>query len=259
MKAFTITLFLISVALSQTMKEVVVSDTGEKTAEEVQAELQCVKHSKWNDFFVTNFPDLGLEYIRAQLSKGATANKKYYIQINEGHNVMYFKEGKNYFVHLNEVTDDGSDHLLMRAFLQEDFNNCIQLLPDSCKWKGHREVKYIQVCEKGIVLADGFTSDFFKVIIDEEEGEFNPLDIAKAIRDCYQPNVYSVAYKCYVDNLYFNPQDAIDYLKGVQETLENHSFNTRLDLENMQIKYVKTHIKVNGVNVELENPLDTPQ
>ena len=259
MKVLTFTLFLLSATFAQTLKEVVLSDSGEKTAEQVQAELQCVSQSKWNDFFVTNFPDLGLEYIRAQVSKGASPNKKYYIQINESHNVMYFKEGKNFFLHLNEIADDGSDHLLMRSFLQEDFKNCIQLLPDSCKWKGQREVKYIQVCDKGIVLADGFTQDFFKVMIDEEEGEFNPVDIARAIRDCYQPNVYSVGYKCYVDGLYFDPQEAVAYMRDIQGKLEGYDFNTRLDLDNLTIKYVKTHVMVNGEAVVLDNPLDTPQ
>lgn len=259
MKTVAIVFLMIGLSLSQTSKEVVLSDSGEKTAEQVQAELQCVKHSKWNDFFETNFPDLGLEYIRAQLSKGASNNKKYYIQINETHNVMYFKEGKNFFVYLNQIGDDGSDVLLMRSFLQDDFLNCIQLLPDSCKWKGDREVKYIEVCERGIVLAKGFTQDFFKVAIDDEEGQFDPLDIAKAIRNCYQPNVYSVAYKCYVDNLYFDPQQAIAYMKEVQAKLETYDFNTRLDLDNMSIKYVKTHVTVNGVQVALENPLDKPE
>lgn len=259
MKTVAIVFLMIGLSLSQTSKEVVLSDSGEKTAEEVQAELQCVKHSKWNDFFETNFPDLGLEYIRAQLSKGASNNKKYYIQINETHNVMYFKEGKNFFVYLNQIGDDGSDVLLMRSFLQDDFLNCIQLLPDSCKWKGDREVKYIEVCERGIVLAKGFTQDFFKVAIDDEEGQFDPLDIAKAIRNCYQPNVYSVAYECYVDNLYFDPQQAVAYMKEVQAKLETYDFNTRLDLDNMSIKYVKTHVTVNGVQVALENPLDKPE
>ena len=121
MKAVTVVFLIIGLALSQTSKEVLLSDSGEKTAEQVQAELQCVKHSKWNDFFTTNFPDLGIEYIRAQLSKGASNNKKYYIQINETHNVMYFKEGNNYFVHLNQISEDGSEVLLMRSFLQDDF------------------------------------------------------------------------------------------------------------------------------------------
>lgn len=259
MKTVAIALLMIGMVLGQTTKEVVLSDSGEKTAEEVQEELQCVKHSKWNDFFETHFTDLGLEYIRAQLSKGASNNKKYYIKINQTHNVMYFKEGKNFFVYLNQIAEDGSEVLLMRSFLQDDFLNCIQLLPESCKWKGDREVKYIEVCEKGIVLAKGFTQDFFKVAIDESEGQFDPIDIAKAIRNCYQPNVYSVGYKCYIDGLYFDPAQAVAYLNEVRAKLEEYNFNTQLDLENLTIKYVKTAVTVNGVRVELENPLDTPQ
>lgn len=249
MKTFTLALLLVGLTVSQTMKEVELSDTGEKTAEEVQASLECVKDSKWNDFFNTNLPDLGLAFIRDQLSKGASANKKYYVQVNETHNVMYFKEGNNYFIHLNEIGDDGSDVLLMRSFLQDNFQNCIQLLPDSCKWNGQREVKYIEVCEKGIELSEGFTQDFFKIALDETQGQLNPVDVVKALRDCYQPNVYSVAYKCYADGLYFDPSQAADYLRGVEKDLAAKGFETKLNLETMTIEYTRTYIEVNGEKV----------
>lgn len=255
MKTFTVTLLVIGLAMTQTIKEVVLSDDGEKTVEEVQANLECLKKTDWNDFFETNMPGLGVQYIRSQMSKGATPNKKYYIQVNESHNVMYFKEGTHYFMHLNEIQDDGSDHMLLRAFVQDDFQNCIQVLPDSCKWKGERVVKYIEVCEKGLVLAEGFTQDFFRVVLDDDEGVFSPIDIAKAIRDCYQPNIYSIAYKCYTDKLYFDPQYAVSYLKDVEANLQQHGFETKLDLETMEIKYAKTHITVNGVEVAVDPDL----
>ena len=252
MKRFAFALLLIGLTVAQDTREIVLSDDGEKTAEEVQASLECVKESKWNDFFNVNLPDLGFQFVRDQLTHRTSQNKKYYIQINETHNVMYFKEGNNYFMNLNEIGDNGKEVPLFRAFLQGDLQNCIQLLPDSCSWKGQRTVKYIEVCEHGIELAEGFTQDFFKIAIDETEGEMNPLDVAKALRDCYQPNVYSVAYKCYVNNLYFDPIKAVEYLKSVQSQLEGHGFTTQLNLDNLTIGYTRTHIELNGQVVPAE-------
>jgi hypothetical protein len=245
-------LITLGITHAQSVKEVILSDSGEKTEEEVRESLQCLSHSKWNLFFEHSMPDLGIQYLRDQLAKGVTQNKRYYIQVDNTHNVMYFKEGNNFFLHLNEIKDDGSEHLLMRAFLQDDFNNCIRLLPESCKWKGERVVKYIEVCEQGLVQSGDFTHDFFKVVLDQEEGTFSPLEIARAIRDCYQPKVYSIAYKCYVDGLYFNPQDAVKYLKDVQKKMEDYGFETSLDLENMEINYSKVAVEVNGMEVRLE-------
>jgi hypothetical protein len=256
MKAFTFAILMFGLATAQTTKEIVVSDSGEKTEEQVIQELQCLTHSKWNDFIQTNMPDLGVQYIRDQLYKGATQNKKYYIQVNETHNVMYFKEGSNYFLHLNEVSDDGSDHMLMRAFIDDKFGDCIRVLPESCKWKGERVVKYIEVCERGMVQAENFGLDIFNVIIDEQEGVFRPEDIIKAIRDCYQPNVYSVAYKCYRDKLYFDPQYAVNYLKEMQAKLEAHGFATKLNLEDFTIDFQKTTVTINGKEVAVDNDWD---
>lgn len=237
---------LLGLISSQTVKQIVLSDSGEKTQDEISANLRCLSHSKWNLFFENNLPNLGIQYIRDQLSMGASENKKYYIRVNDTHNLVYFKEGHNYFINLIYSLNDGTETLLMRAFLQENFNNCIQLLPESCKWKGERIIKYIEVCEKGLVKSGEFTHDFFDLILDEDQGVFSPLEIAKAIRDCYQPNVYSIAYKCYVDGLYFDPQGAVKYLKEVQSKIEDHGFETYLDLDTMEIKYSK--ISVNAKN-----------
>ena len=255
MKTFAFVLLLIGAAVAQEDRpavktsEVVLSDDGEKNAEQVQASLECVKDSKWNDFFTTNLPDLGFQFVRDHLSKPISQNKKYYIQINERHNVMYFKEGNNYFVNLNEIGDDGSDVLIMRSFLQGDFQNCVQLLPESCSWKGQRTVKYVEVCEHGFELAQGFKQDFFNIVIDDTEGEMNPIDVADALRDCYQPNVYSVAYQCYKNNLYFDPTKAVEYLKSVQAKLELYGFKTTLNMKTMTIEYERTALRLNNVTI----------
>ena len=256
MKAFTLALMMFGLAMTQTMNEIVVHDSGEKTEQDVINGLECLSHSKWNDFFQTNMPDLGVQYIRDQVSKGATANKKYYIQVNDTHNVMYFKEGLNFFIHLNQIADDGSDKMLMRAFLPDSFKDCIRVLPESCKWKGERVVKYIEVCEKGMVQAENFGIDIFKVMIDEKEGVFRPEDIIRAIRDCYQPNVYSIAYKCYRDKLYFDPEFAANYLKEVQTKLESYGFATKINLEDFTIDFQKTQIEINGEKVNVDNDWD---
>ena len=235
MKAFTLTLMFIAAAMSQTVNEVVVEDSGKKTEAQVIAGLECLSESKWNDFLSTNMPDLGVEFIRAQVKNGASPNKKYYIQVNESHNVMYFKEGLNYFIHLNKLNDDGSDKLLMRSFLPDNYQDCIRVLPMSCKWKGQRVVKYIEVCEKGMVQADNFGVDVFNVMIDDDQGIFRPKDIICAIRDCYQPNVYSIAYKCFQDKLYFDPKFAAEYLRTVQAQLEQQGFATKVNLEDFTI------------------------
>jgi hypothetical protein len=250
MKIIYLTLFLINVFHAQTSSEVILSDTGQKTVEEVENELQCVFQTKWGEFFATNFPDLSIQYVRDQLSKGASPNKKYYISVNSTHNIMYFKEGQNYFLHLNQISENGDEVLLMRAFVKDDFADCIKILPDSCKWKGQREVKYIQVCEKGLVLAEGFTEDFFKVMIDEEEGDFDPIQIAQAIRECYQPKCYSIGYECYTKGLYFNPKKAKTYLDGVRDKMQEHGYDVYVDYDTMNIKYTKTLVTVNGEEVE---------
>lgn len=252
MSKLTIFFFLASLATSQTSSEMTISDSGQKTAEEVIANLECLRLSKWNSFFETHFPSLGVEFLRSQLSKGATSNKKYYIKVDALHNIMYFKEGSNFFIHLNQISEDGSDTLLMRAFLGDDFAHCIQILPESCKWKGQREVKYIEVCERGLVFAKDFTQDFFKLDLDESEGEMDPMLIAKTFRECYQPNCYSIAFKCYTDGLYFDPRKAKEYLEGIKKKMDENGFETRIDFETMSIKYSKTKISVNDKPIDAE-------
>lgn len=256
MKAFTLTLMFIAAAMSQTMNEVVVEDTGKKNEAQVIAGLECLSESKWNDLISTSMPDLGVEFIRAQVKNGASPNKKYYIQVNESHNVMYFKEGHNYFIHLNKLNDDGSDKLLMRSFLPDNYQDCIRVLPMSCKWHGQRVVKYIEVCEKGMVQADNFGVDVFNVMIDDDQGVFRPEDIIAAIRDCYQPNVYSIAYKCFQDKLYFDPKFAAEYLRTVQAQLEQHGFATKVNLEDFTIDFQKTRVSINGEEVAVDNDWD---
>jgi hypothetical protein len=254
MKLTTVFLIIFQMTYSQTFTEMVISDTGTKSAEDVISELPCLTNSKWNEFFQTHFPGIGVQFIRDQMSNGATLNKKYYIKVDETHNVMYFKLGSNYFMHLNKINEDGSEHLLMRGFVADHFGNCIQILPESCKWKGQREVKYIEICEKGLVQAEGFAQDFVKVILDEEDGEFTPLEIAKAVRDCYKPKCYSIAYKCFQDGLYFDPVKARKYLEGVRDDMVSRGFKAFLDLETMSIKYQKLNIEVNGVAVGSTEP-----
>ncbi|MEL6702633.1 MAG: hypothetical protein AAFO58_13285, partial [Pseudomonadota bacterium] len=136
-----------------------------------------------------------------------------------------------------------------RAFLEDDFRSCIKLLPESCQWKGERQVKYIEVCEKGLVQADKFTHDFFNVIMDEEDGDFFPMELVEAIRLCYQPKCYSIAFKCFRDGLFFDPQRARKYLEGVEAEMKARGFETYLDMASMSIKYQKTKIVVDGVEV----------
>ena len=245
MQKSTIIFLLICLTSCQTMREELLSDTGEKTASEVASDLQCLNTSKWQAFFQTNFPDLGIEFIRAQLQKGASPNKKYYIHVNDEHNVMYFKEGNNYFIHLNKLDPQGEDQLLMRAFQQDDFKNCIQLLPDSCVWKGQREVKYIEVCEEGGKLNQALYYDLFNLIIDEEEGVFDPGMITQAIRECYQPNVYSIGYLCYMNGMYFKPEFGVTYLNQIKDRLVSYGYEAWVDLDKMTVEFKRTIVQVN--------------
>lgn len=235
--------------VSQEKSEHVLSDTGEKTADQVLLELECLGQSHWNDLFEVHLPGKGVPFVRDHLALGATQNKKYYISVDPYHNVMYFKLGKTFFVHLNRIQENGVEHLQFRAFLEDDFRWCIKLLPESCRWKGERQVNYIEVCEKGLVRAGEFTHDFFNVVMDEEDGDFFPLELVEAIRLCYQPNCYSVGFKCFLDGLFFDPQWARKYLEGVEAEMRARDFKTYLDMASMSIKYQKTQIIVDGVEV----------
>lgn len=228
----------------------------EKTTEEViQTELQCIRHSRFGDLLQNQLPN-GVQYLRDQLAMGTVENKKYYINVSDTHNVMYFRHGDCIFIHVNRITAQGEDKLKLRAFINTDFDDCIRVLPESCVWQGEREVKYVEICESGLDLSEGIKMDVFKVNILEQEGYINPIDVWEAVRECYQPNVYSVAFECFKKGLWFDPNQARTYMKKVNQLLQKYNYDTTLDMENYQINYSKLKVvaTLNGETVGISDP-----
>ena len=228
----------------------------EKTTEEViQTELQCIRHSRFGDMLQDQLPN-GVQYLRDQLAMGTVENKKYYINVSDTHNIMYFRHGDCIFIHVNRITNQGEDRLKLRAFISTDFDDCIRVLPESCVWQGEREVKYVEICESGLDLSEGIKMDVFKVNILEENGLIKPIDVWEAVRECYQPNVYSVAFECFKKGLWFDPNQARNYMKRVNRLLQKYKYDTVLNMEKYEIEYSKLKVvaTLNGETVGVVDP-----
>jgi hypothetical protein len=251
MKTLIMIIITIHAAQQQSFTEQILSDSGQKSAEEVTHSLSCVKDSKWNTFFLTNFSELGIQGVRDKLYKCGTPNKKYYLPINDSHNIMYFKIGNDIFVNLNKIQEDGTEHVIMRGFMGDNFENCIKLLPESCKWKGQREVKFIHVCEEGLIQAKGFTYGVLNIFLDEQVGQFSPFKIVRAVRDCYKPKTHSISYKCFEDGLNFDLVQAKKYLENVRDDMIKRGFKASLDMDTLSIKFQKLSLEYDEFHVEV--------
>jgi hypothetical protein len=256
MKLFYITLMMFAAVLTTEkleMVEQILSEEQEKTEAEIISELKCINESSYLPLFNAQWPS-GTQYLRDQLATGATNNRKFYVQLDANHKVAYFREGENYFVNvILQAQDDGEEEVVERMFVPTTLKDCIRILPASCKWKGQREVKYVEICESGLDLANGIKRDLFKVAIDSDSGTITPQDIVIAIRDCYQPNVYSIPYECFQKGLFFDHQKALDYLNMALGYFKAKGYDARILNEQMAIQYSKTAFDVtfNGENVDM--------
>ena len=252
MKALTLVLLLTLTSFAVSSEEVkkVRKDLEvgvEKTeAEVIKTELQCIRNSNYSDV-LEELPG-GSQYLRDQLAMGAVENKRYYISVNDNYNIMYFRHGDCFFVHVNYINLEGEDEVKLKAFVTTDFGDCIRVLPEGCVWQGEREVKYVEICESGLDLSEGIKMDIFKVNVLEDSGVISPIDVWTAVRQCYQPNVYSVAFECFKKGLWFDPNQARRYMKRVSKLLQHHDYTTKLDMENYAIEYskLKVVVKLNG-------------
>ena len=257
MKTTIFAMMLLSATLAQlTMEEIELSDTGVKTEEEVINELECLGSKGTGNFaaLMNASWDQGIVYLRAQLGMGATENKKYYVQLGADHNVSYFREADNFFLSINRVNEEGDDVPELKAFIPTDMDGCIRILPASCKWQGQREVKYVEVCESGVDTAEKLKQDLFRVAATDVDQTLTSVQTLIALRQCYEPKVYSIGYECMKKDLFFDHDSAIANMKVEVARLQSLGYKAELDPINMEINY-SGNMKVEIVDEdELEAP-----
>lgn len=218
------------------------------TEAEVMKELTCLRN---DDVYGPMIAALGEDYLLTLIYGNVKQSKKYYVHLNDSHRLMYFKEGENTFIHIYLVKDDQSEELMRRAFLGDKSIGCIRVLPESCVWKGQREVTYEKVCESGLDIAHTMRDDMFKVSLTEEhEGQISTPEVINAINDCYRPKCYSVAYECFQKGLHFDFNDAKEFLEKKKLELQKQYYNVTIDYMTMSLKYSKLRYEVSGTNDE---------
>ena len=251
MKTTIFAMMLISASLAQIkMEEVELSDTGVKTEAEVINELQCLGSIDNYASLMNAEWDQGIVYLLAQLGMGAQENKKYYVALGDSHNVSYFKEGENYFLSVNRVNEAGDDIAQLKAFIPTSLKGCIRILPASCKWQGQREVKYVEVCESGIDISQKLKQDIFSVTASIDEQSMTPVQTLIALRECYEPKVYSIGFECLKKDLFFDHETAVASMKLEVKRLESLGYKAELVIETMEIRYSKLDLEVTTKEIE---------
>ena len=216
----------------------------EKTPQEVIQELKCMKDSAFKPIFEA-LEDKGLQYLKELFAKGVPENKRYFSAVGSDHNVMYFKIGHTIFIHFNRVNEDGTLELLQKGFYGDRSLGCIKVLPESCVWKGNRQVKYVELCESGLDVSHELRNDLFRVSISETEGVVDPQVIVQAIKKCYKPNCYSIAYECFQKGLSFDVKKAVLFMKTKVAQLKEQGYNAYIDYFHMAVKYTKVENRIN--------------
>ena len=224
--------------------------------------LKCLKHTNFGKIIKEHLQG-GFDHLNDQLGKGVTANKRYYLYMEGGYNLFYFKQRDNYFIHLNQVID-GEEETLITGFREVgdavllpdiDVDSvCIKELPDNCLWHGQRRVQYEEVCESGLDVAHTLRDDVLKVSFKERLNSSDSsidVTIMDAILACYKPQCYSISYDCFKKGFAFDPTKALAFLnvqahkfteKGYFAVVNEYNFTVKYSRQRNEIeRYVGEH------------------
>ena len=241
MLSFVLTIFAQEEKKTFKVEESIIVEEAKKTEAQIKQELKCLSDSVYKTLWTTNKMS-----ILIQLEKGVMLNKKYYMKVDETHNIMYFKQGETFFMHLNRIVDKVTT-VLEKAFY-EPGATCARVLNSNCKWRGEREVQYTELCTSGMDVAHQIREDIFKVTIAQEDSsDLNTLKIADAIRSCYKPKCYSISYECFDKGLAMDYGHALKVLQAQTKILEENNYSATLDPYTMTIKYSKLNPELNIV------------
>lgn len=231
--------------------------------------LKCLKHTNFGKIIKSHLQG-GFEHLNDQLGKGVTANKRYYLYMEGGYNLFYFKQRDNYFIHLNQVID-GEEETLITGFREvgdavllpgmDSDSVCIKELPDNCLWHGQRRVQYEEVCESGLDVAHTLRDDILKISFKER---LNPSDdsidptIIAAIAACYKPQCYSISYDCFKKGFAFDSTKALEFLTEQAKKFTEKGYFAVVNSYNFSVKYSRRRIEIEkymGENPSITNPI----
>ena len=205
-----------------------------------------------------------------QLGKGMTVNKRYYLGMEDGYNLFYFKQSDNYFIHLNQVID-GEEETLITGFREvsdavllpgmDADKVCIKELPDNCLWHGQRRVQYEEVCKSGLDLGHTLRDDILKISFKEKldrSDHWIDRTIISAIGACYRPQCYSISYGCFKKGFAFDTKKAIQFLNEQARKFTEKGFYAVVDQYNFSVKYSRRRIEIErylGENPNITTPI----
>ena len=215
------------------------------TAGEIIANQYCLGSSEHTESsnYLDSFGDNFNQYILNHLREAITVNKRYYLAMKDNRRLMYFRQDSVFFLNLLNVDDQGEEHVLVRYFYEEGLNDCIKVLPESCKFQGSQEVSYERKCKVGSSIGTNLIQDFVNISTSSTTEEASVDEIITAFDECYKPACYNIPFECLRHSLDYDRNEILTQLNTIANNINqdpNQTLFAYVEPHTLTLKYSGT-------------------
>lgn len=219
--------------------------TEKKTADQVVAEAYCLGdagHAEYQDF-IDSFGSDFKTHIMSYLHDSIKENKKYYLHMQDGRRLVYFRQGTTYFLQLVSIDNNGDENIIARYFNDANLGSCIKVLPESCMWNGSQTITYETKCRAGSNVGKNLIQDFIELSTTATTDEVSFEELFNAFKECYQPACYNIPFSCMKHELAYDHEQILAQLQGIADGINNnpdYKLGAYVERNTLTLKYSGT-------------------